>query len=232
MTTLKSKTQMIMVDASKLSEGLKTTFSGVAMIFDSLGVDASLELPVQKTTKAKKSKVADSTDGASKEDEIAVSSDTGKEVVTEAVPKATVTEEKIQNAVVSDEHTEEIVGVKSEETVEKATSDTAGNAPANAPANATGNTAGEETVVDESDANTVGNTNESVKETKPEPTVPSKPESSVTIDDITKIIVQKIKKDRSNNEKIGQTLKTYGVVKISDLDPGKYEAFLTDIAAL
>ena len=56
--------------------------------------------------------------------------------------------------------------------------------------------------------------------------------SSVTLDDVTKIIVQKIKKDRSNNEKIGQILKTYGVTKVGELDPKKYEAFLTDLGAL
>ena len=57
-------------------------------------------------------------------------------------------------------------------------------------------------------------------------------EPSVTQDDITKIIVQKIKQDRGNNEKIGQILKTYGVSKVGELDASKYEAFLTDISEL
>ena len=56
--------------------------------------------------------------------------------------------------------------------------------------------------------------------------------SSVTQDDITKIIVQKIKQNRSNNEKIGAILKTYGVAKVSDLPASKYEAFLTDLSAI
>ena len=56
--------------------------------------------------------------------------------------------------------------------------------------------------------------------------------SSVTQDDITKIIVQKLKKDRSNNEKIGAILKTYGVAKVSELPAEKYEAFLTDLSQL
>ena len=55
---------------------------------------------------------------------------------------------------------------------------------------------------------------------------------SVTIDDITRIIVRKIKQKKSNNEKIGQILKSYGVGKVSDLSPEKYEAFVTDLAAL
>ena len=56
--------------------------------------------------------------------------------------------------------------------------------------------------------------------------------STVTQDDITKIIVRKIKQDRSNNEKIGAILKTYGVSKVSDLPATKYEAFLTDISQI
>ena len=56
--------------------------------------------------------------------------------------------------------------------------------------------------------------------------------STVTQDDITKIIVRKIKQDRSNNEKIGAILKTYGVAKVSDLPASKFEAFLTDISQI
>ena len=55
---------------------------------------------------------------------------------------------------------------------------------------------------------------------------------TVTQDDITKIIVRKIKQDRSNNEKIGAILKTYEVSKVSDLPAAKYEAFLTDISQI
>lgn len=58
------------------------------------------------------------------------------------------------------------------------------------------------------------------------------PAPSVTQDDITKIIVQKLKKDRSNNEKIGAILKAYGVAKVSELPTEKYEAFLTDLSQL
>ena len=64
-------------------------------------------------------------------------------------------------------------------------------------------------------------------ETPAEPAAPS-----VTQDDITKIIVQKLKKNRSNNEKIGAILKTYGVAKVSELPAAKYEAFLTDLSQL
>ena len=41
-----------------------------------------------------------------------------------------------------------------------------------------------------------------------------------------------IKQKRSNNEKIGQLLKTYGVGQLSELPAEKYEAFLADISQL
>ena len=58
------------------------------------------------------------------------------------------------------------------------------------------------------------------------------PKQTVTADDITKIIVRKIKQDRSNSDKIGTILKTYGAAKVSELPPDKYEAFLTDVSQL
>ena len=80
----------------------------------------------------------------------------------------------------------------------------------------------------------VADTASSVEEQKTEPDVPKEQEitPSVTQDDITKIIVQKLKKDRSNNEKIGAILGTYGVAKVSELPAEKYEAFLTDLSQL
>ena len=59
-----------------------------------------------------------------------------------------------------------------------------------------------------------------------------KPVVTITKDDITSVIVAKIKKKRDNNEKIGQLLKTYGVGQLSDLPPEKYEAFLADVSQI
>ena len=70
------------------------------------------------------------------------------------------------------------------------------------------------------------------KKPKEQPAEVPAVKSTVTQDDITKIIVRKIKQDRSNNEKIGAILKTYGVAKVSDLPAAKYEAFLTDISQI
>ena len=58
------------------------------------------------------------------------------------------------------------------------------------------------------------------------------PASSVTLDDITKAIVQKIEQDRSNNEKIGQLLKNYGVARVSEIPAEKRDAFLTEVASI
>lgn len=61
---------------------------------------------------------------------------------------------------------------------------------------------------------------------------PEQPAVTISKDDITSVIVAKIKQKRSNNEKIGQLLKTYGVGQLSELSAAKYEAFLTDISQL
>ena len=56
--------------------------------------------------------------------------------------------------------------------------------------------------------------------------------AAVTPNDITRIIVRKIKQNKENNEKILMILKTYGVERVSDLKPEQYKAFVTDLAAL
>ena len=68
--------------------------------------------------------------------------------------------------------------------------------------------------------------------TEPQAEQKAAPVVTITKDDITAVIVGKIKKKRSNNEKIGQLLKAYGCKELSALPPEKYEAFLTDISQL
>lgn len=60
----------------------------------------------------------------------------------------------------------------------------------------------------------------------------TQPVVTITKDEITAVIVAKIKKKRDNNEKIGQLLKTYGVAQLSDLPTEKYEAFLADVSQI
>lgn len=72
------------------------------------------------------------------------------------------------------------------------------------------------------------------KPPEPGPVTPPNTQPAVTItkDDITAVIVAKIKKKRDNNEKIGQLLKAYGCRELSALPSEKYEAFLADISQL
>ena len=55
---------------------------------------------------------------------------------------------------------------------------------------------------------------------------------SVTLEDITKIIVGKIKQNPSNNEKIHALVKAHGAERVRDLPVSKYEAFLTGLSQI
>ena len=157
---------VIAVDARKLSLGLKMTFEGMAMVFDSLGVDVGV--PAVKTDDA-------------------------------------------NAAIQADKVTDKLSSVEENKPEEHDT----------APAAEEQNSSTEAETVDAADAPDA----EAQSET-------SEPTSTVSLDDITKIIVQKIKQNRSNNAKIGSILKTYGVAKVGDLPASKYEAFLTDLSAI
>ncbi len=153
----KLKTILVPVDASKLSQGLKAAFMGIAMVFDSIGAgEAAPEL------KAAAEEVSCSTDEAETRQ-----GDTGGADIVESTGSADTG-----------------LGNKQEYGTEDASKDKQENV------------------------------------------------SAVTVDDITRVIVAKIKQKRSNNEKIGQLLKTYGVDRVSSLPAEKYEAFLTDISRL
>ena len=164
---------VIAVDALKLSQGLKMTFEGMAMVFDSIGVDAAIPAVKAEDTKA-------------------------------AVPADKSAEDKVGGVedTVSEEHN-------------------------TAPDAEVQNTATEAETVDA--AETEDAAEDTAAEAQPDA---SEPVSTVSIDDITKIIVQKIKQNRKNNERIGSILKTYGVAKVGDLPASKYEAFLTDLSAI
>lgn len=57
-------------------------------------------------------------------------------------------------------------------------------------------------------------------------------QTTLTADDLIRVVTQKIKKDRSNKEKVLALLKSYGAAKVSDIPADKYEAFLTDLSQL
>ena len=85
---------------------------------------------------------------------------------------------------------------------------------------------------DKATEETVTTPDDPQEKTEEKPQKPDKTARPITTDDITRIIVRKIKQNKDNNEKIGQVLKTYGVERVSDLKPEQYEAFVTDLAAL
>lgn len=99
-------------------------------------------------------------------------------------------------------------------------------------------TAESEHPVDDADAlpweEDTGQKEASSEKATDKPAAKAETQSAVTItkDEITAVIVAKIKKKRDNNEKIGQLLKTYGVAQLSDLSAEKYEAFLADVSQI
>ena len=164
--------QLITVDAGKLSQGLKHTFEGVAMVFDSLGMQVDIGNPADIDMKVEETTV-DKVEKVEKPEPVAET----KEVLVAAEKEA---EAKVEPTPVKEEVAEEP------------------KAEPKAPV-----------------------------ENKTTPSTPS-----ISVDDITKIIVQKIKQNRKNNEKIGAILKSYGASKVGELPEDKYEAFLTDLSAI
>ena len=101
---------------------------------------------------------------------------------------------------------------------------------------ADGETADSDFPVDDADAlpwnEDTGQKDTASAEAEPQTEQKAAPAVTITRDDLTAVIVGKIKKKRSNNEKIGQLLKAYGCKELFALPPEKYEAFLTDISQL
>lgn len=82
-------------------------------------------------------------------------------------------------------------------------------------------------VSDAQDTATTENTSSNVAPEADE-TQPDTP--SITLDDITKVIVAKLKQNRKKNTAIEQLVKAYNVNTVSELPAEKYEAFLTDLS--
>ena len=58
------------------------------------------------------------------------------------------------------------------------------------------------------------------------------PALALTLDDLIKVVVKKIKADSGNTEKIRALLASYGVKKVEELPAEKYESLMTDLGAL
>ena len=75
------------------------------------------------------------------------------------------------------------------------------------------------------------------KQPEPTPAQASTPASessvpSLTVDDITRIVVQKMKQNPGINDKIRALVNAHGAEKVTELAPSEYEAFLTDLSQL
>ncbi|MBR2088394.1 MAG: hypothetical protein IJ906_14950 [Oscillospiraceae bacterium] len=57
-------------------------------------------------------------------------------------------------------------------------------------------------------------------------------QTTLTADDLIRVVTQKIKQNRANKDKVLALLKSYGAAKVSDIPQDKYEAFLTDVSQL
>ena len=77
-------------------------------------------------------------------------------------------------------------------------------------------------------------TKEEPKEQPKKKAAPKKKQEQTTLtaDDLIRVVTQKIKQNRANKEKVLALLKSYDAAKVSDIPANKYEAFLTDVSQL
>ena len=61
---------------------------------------------------------------------------------------------------------------------------------------------------------------------------PAQPESGLTVDDVARIVVQKVKANPGINEKIRALVIAHGAQRVTELKPEVLEAFLTDLCQL
>ena len=71
-----------------------------------------------------------------------------------------------------------------------------------------------------------------VKQAEAAPQVPADTTPGLTVDDITRIVVQKMKQNPGINDKIRALVNAHGAEKVTELASSEYEAFLTDLSQL
>ena len=195
---------------TEVFEGLAHMFEGVSDQLDQLGADATLE---DKPLRS----VVDQEVPAVSEKKCAAAPHPRKKPV-----KKTKNVDEVASAVTEDKTPEVPV-------VEETPAEDAVNAESSETADA-------EHPVDDADAlpwaEDTGQKEAPADKAEPAAKAEAQPAVTITKDDITAVIVAKIKKKRDNNEKIGQLLKTYGVAQLSDLPAEKYEAFLADVSQI
>lgn len=191
LTQRDSRENGIVVDIQKLSRGLKTTFEGVAMVFDSLG----------KRLDVTELNIASGESMASEE-----SSDNEKpQNISEAVS----------------ETPSEIAGtVETADVKEVNTSET----PAEIPAESEH---ADEPKEDQTEAQQL-ETAETADTEQPEET-----KSSITRDDIVRLVTKKLKENRDiNGPKIRKIINQHDAENLPQLTEENFEAVMTEIASL
>ena len=56
--------------------------------------------------------------------------------------------------------------------------------------------------------------------------------STISYDDLKRVVIAKIEQKQENNQKIGELVKKYGVKNIGELDVKQREAFMSELAAI
>ena len=191
---LERNVHAILIDAHKLSRGLKKTFEGISIIFDSLGINnEGLLMPTSLAPSASSVGTADTANTAA----------SGNDAQT----TIEVSGGKKLNEAEQSENSGTLEAV--EQVEQPAQVKEVAQAAQAAQAEGTEETPEVSEVSEVSEAN-----------------------SSITYDDITKIIVEKIKQDTANNKKIEAIVNNYGVSMVSQLPKSKYEAFMAELASL
>lgn len=219
--------QTLVIDAQKLSrglkdtfDGLKDTFGGIATIFDSLGVDFEEKVILSELTATAKAFVppdasADLVGSESSEvsaSSIYASAGTAKETTSD----------------VNTQTTAEVSGGKKLNEAEQSENSGINQA---AGITETSDQPAQVTEVAEVAQAAQAAQVEGTEETS-EAKEAEEANSSITYDDLTKIIVEKIKQDTANNKKIEAIVNNYGVSMVSQLPKSKYEAFMAELASL
>ena len=73
---------------------------------------------------------------------------------------------------------------------------------------------------------------EAVEQAETTPKAPADTIPGLTVDDITRIVVQKMKQNPGINDKIRALVNAHGAEKVTELASSEYEAFLTDLSQL
>ena len=73
---------------------------------------------------------------------------------------------------------------------------------------------------------------DTLKESEPEQPQTEAAPSSLTLDDITKVIVGKVKQNQATSDAIGKLVQSFGVATVKQIPVERYEEFMTKLAAL